>query len=84
MRKLCWIVGWGFYGMLNPITETIMFKILGYSIASEAEVQKMIDNCHRTGSNIAMSQVDTSKPLTDYERGRRDVAQEILLLVQPG
>lgn len=61
-----------------------MFKLFGYSFASEAEVQKLIDNCHRTGANIAMSQVDTSKPLTDYERGRRDVAREILLLVQPG
>lgn len=58
-----------------------MFKLFGYTIASEAEVQKLIDNCHRTGANIAMSQVDTSKPLTDYERGRRDAASDILLLI---
>lgn len=34
----------------------------------------------RDAWRVAMSQVDTSKPLTDYERGRRDAASDILLL----
>lgn len=60
-----------------------MLKILNLRIATEKECQTLVNNCRQTDASIAMSQVDTSKPLSDYERGRRDVASEILLLVGP-
>ena len=58
-----------------------MIKLFNLCFTTESEVQKLMDNCSRTDARIAMSQVDTSKPLSDYERGRRDAASDILLLV---
>lgn len=58
-----------------------MFKILKWRIASDAEVQLLLANRIKTAARMAMSQVDPSKPLTDYERGRRDAASDILLLL---
>lgn len=57
-----------------------MFKFLKWRIATEAEVQTLMSNCTKTAARMAMSQVDASKPLSDYERGRRDAASDILLL----
>lgn len=58
-----------------------MFKFLRWRIATEAEVQKLMSNCTKTAANVAMLEIDTTKPLTEYERGRRDAASDILLLV---
>ena len=58
-----------------------MFKFLQWRIVTEAEVQALISNTFKTAVGIAQSQVDTTKPLTDYERGRRDAASDISLLV---
>lgn len=60
-----------------------MFKIFGLRIITEDESRAVIDNTFRTAARLAMSQVDTSTPLSDYERGRRDAASDILLMVQP-
>jgi hypothetical protein len=57
-----------------------MFKFLKWQVVTEAEVQAVISNVFKTAASVAQSQVDTSKPLTDYERGRRDAASDILLL----
>lgn len=57
-----------------------MLKFLNWRIATEAEVQALMSNVTKTAARVAMSQVDTAKPLSDYERGRRDAASDILLL----
>ena len=60
-----------------------MLKIFGLRLVTGAESRTMIDNTFRTAARLAQHQTDFSKPLSDYERGRRDAASDILLMVQP-
>lgn len=61
-----------------------MFKLFGLRVVTGAESRAVIDNTLRTAERLAIGSVDMSKPLSDYERGRRDAAADISLLVQPG
>jgi hypothetical protein len=60
-----------------------VFKIFGLRIVTEVESRAVIDNTFRTAARLAQPQTDFSKPLSDYERGRRDACSDILLMVQP-
>jgi len=63
--------------------ESKMFKIFHWRIATEAEVQKLIDNTFKTAARLALAQSGTIEPPTQYGMGRRDAAADIMLMVQP-
>lgn len=56
-----------------------MFKFFRWRIATEAEVQTLINNTLMTAAKVAYNPQTGIK--TDYDRGRYDAASDILLLV---